>query len=497
MEFEEKEPIKRTKKNVVFNLANQILILVIPLILTPYLARVLHEEGNGQYAYSFSIITYFIIFANLGFDIYGQRKIAAYQDNKEITSRAFWEILILKIIFSSISFLIICIILLTFGFGKSYDLLILLLSIQVISVPFDIQFLFKGKEQFSAIFLRTFIIKIVSTICIFLFVKTIDDLWKYVLFLSLSTFLSNIIMWISIKKYICFVPIKDLELKRHLKPAISIFLPSLIYTLYSIFDRTMIGLLINNADYENGCYEQAFKINNVILLFVIVLSPVLVSRNANEYKKKGIDSIKNNLYFSANYIWLISLPLIVGVNVLAGNISAWFLGDGYEKVPMLLQIMSIRLVTAGFTSALGGELFIAIGKEQYFTLSTIIALVVNIVLNLILIPYYGAVGAAATTAFSEIVMMAILCFIVQKGKYISLLKIFKLSWKYIIASIIMFFPIYFINSAMNYSILSFIICTICGAITYYIVLVVLRDKFVLSISKKIISKVLKKEKSYE
>lgn len=484
---------KKIGKNVIFNFISQFLTLVLPLITAPYLARVLHEEGNGRIAYSLSIVTYFVIFANLGFDIYGQRKIATHQDDKEVVSKAFWEMLILKLFFTSISLGILCVWLLTIGFGNNYDFLILILAIQVIAVPFDIQFLFRGKENFAAIAIRSIIVRLVCLICIFCFVKTENDAWIYALCYSGSIIISNVIMWFSVHKYVSLVNIKDLNLRRHIKPAILIFLPTLAIIVYSVFDKTMIGLLAKNPDYENGCYEQAYKLNSIILLLVTIISAVFISRNANEYKKNGIEAIKTNLYFASNYVWLMGFPLIVGVNVLSGNLCSWFLGEGYNEVPLLLGIMSVRFISSGFAEVFGNQLFIAIGKEKYYTIAVFIVAFINITLNAIMIPFLGATGAAIATAISEVTVTTILGLLVYKKKYLSFKPIFLCSWKYIIAAGIMFFPIYFVNKAMPYSILSFLICTAIGMITYFIVLVLLRDKFLMKLLIAIKNKFKKKE----
>ena len=146
------------KKNFIFNLATQILNLVVPLITTPYLARVLHETGNGQYSYAYSIITYFILFANLGFNFYGQREIARTRDDKYQMSKIFWEIFVLRTICSVVSFGILLSIVFTIGFGEKYNLIILILSMQVVGSMFDILFYFQGNENFKAIAIRTIVI---------------------------------------------------------------------------------------------------------------------------------------------------------------------------------------------------------------------------------------------------------------------------------------------------------------------------------------------------
>ena len=488
---------KKLGINFFFNFVSQVLTLLIPLITAPYLARVLHESGNGQYSYSLSIITYFILFSNLGFDVYGQRQIAAHQNDKYECSKIFWEIFILKIIFTSIATILLYLIIFTVGFGYPYNKLILLLSFQVITVPFDIQYYFRGKENFAAIAIRTIIVKIAALILIFCFVKKEDDLWIYCLIMSLSIMGSNLIMWFSIPRKVNIINIHNFNLKQHLKPAILIFLPSLAITIYSVFDKTMIGILSSNPDYDNGCYEQAYKLNSVMLLLVTIISLVLVSRNANEYKKGGIDSIKPNLYFSANYVWLIGTPLIVGVNVLSKNLCTWFLGDGYFEVPLLLGIMSVRFISSGFAELFGNQFFIAIGKEKYYTIASVLAAIVNFTLNLILIPLYGAIGAAIATAACELVVTLVLGFFTYRMHILSFKRMFLISWKYLIASFIMFFPLFFLQKIMDYSISSFIILTVVGALTYFIMLLVLQDSFMKKYVKYFINIFLKRRKIYE
>ena len=112
------------KTNFILNIIVQSLNLIGPIITSPYLARVLHEEGNGIYSYSFSIITYFVLFANLGFAIYGQREIARNSENKELQDKRFWEIFLVKFFTTSISTIVLAIILLTVGFGQDYNLVI-------------------------------------------------------------------------------------------------------------------------------------------------------------------------------------------------------------------------------------------------------------------------------------------------------------------------------------------------------------------------------------
>ena len=468
------------KANFIYSFISQILTLIVPLITTPYLSRVLHETGNGQYSFSVSIITYFILFANLGFDVYGQRQIAAHREDKEKKSAIFWEIFIFKCVLTLISLGVLFSVVFSGVFGEVYTKLILILSIQVIAVPFDIQFLFRGDEDFRAIALRTIIMRAISLVCIFAFVKNETQTPLYALLLSLSVIASNLVMWPSLIRKICAVPLKSLKLFRHVRPAILIFLPTLAVTVFSVFDKTMIGLLAQNADYENGCYEQAYKINSISLLLVTIISPVMVSRNAHDFHAGNLEQVKHHLYSASRYVWMMGLPLIVGFYVLGANLCGWFLGPGYTVVPLLLVIMSVRFISSGFSEIFGSQLFIAIGKEHYPLIATTAAAIVNVTLNYFLIPEYGATGAAIATAVCEIVVTLVYLFPVAKGKYVNLGRVLLLSWKYFIAAAVMFVPIFFMQRYMNYSILSFLAIMFTGMAVYALSLFLLRDKFFLS-----------------
>lgn len=482
------------KSNFIFNFISQILTLIVPLITMPYLSRILHETGNGQFSYSNSIITYFILFSNLGFDIYGQRQIARVQEDKEEKSKIFWELFCLKSIFTAVSLGILYGVAFSVSFGTPYTQLILILSITVIAVPFDIQFFFRGEEDFASIAIRTIIMRVIGLVCIFVFVKDGEDTWVYTLCYSLSTIASNLVMWPSVFRRISFVSPRKLSLFRHVVPSLLIFLPTLAVTVYSVFDKTMIGWFAENPDYENGCYEQAYKINSVALLLVTIISSVMVSRNAHDFGSGDKERVRQHIYSASSYVWMVGTPLIVGFCVLSGNLCSWFLGDGYAEVPLLLNIMSVRFLLSGFGEVFGNQLFIAIKKEKYPTIAAVIAAVINVVMNFFLIRKMGAVGAAIATAVCECTVTLVLLFIAVKGKYLSLGRILALSWKYIVAAGVMFVPIFFMQKSLGNAIWSFAVTTLVGIVVYALCLFLLRDKFFLAHVKDAVGAVTRRLK---
>lgn len=465
--------------NYIFNFINQILSLIVPLVTSPYLARIFHEEGNGQISFANTIISYFVTFAALGFSYFGQREIAKVQNKPEQQKLIFWNVFFGKLISTVISTSVLFFLVFFNVFGEKYQLLLWLFAIQVIAVPFDITFYFQGNENFCNIAIKTIIYRLLSIVCIFCFVRTSEDLWIYALCYSLATFVANIIMWPSALKVVGFPSFKKLSLKNIWKPVFVIFLPALAVTVYASLDKVMIGYLAPNPDYDNGCYSQALKINQTILILITVIDSIMVARNSSLYGKGDLDSLKKNLYTAFNYVLFLGIPLIVGMCLLSSNLCSWYLGTGYDEVPILLCIMSARFLVSGFTVVIGNELFIVVGKEKITTIATLVTGLINLGLNFVLIPSLGAVGAAITTTISEIICAIILMAFCFGKKFLAVSKVLRMAVKPIVGVFPMAIVVYFLNKFLPYTLWSFLVITMIGMILYFSTLLALRDKFLI------------------
>lgn len=467
--------------NFIFNLINQLLMVLLPLITAPYVARVLGSVGNGQYSYAYSVVQYFVVFSSLGFASYGQRETARCNNDIKRESKLFWEIVILRsmpTLFSFVLFLVL-------GFSNSLNimdsLLMVSVSLNILSVGFDITFFYQGLEEFKMIAIRTIIIRIVLIVMIFLFVKSAGDVWIYALCTAGSTLGANLLMWFGLRKRLCKIRINELEYKKHIKPVMLLFVPNIAITLYTVLDKTMINLLTNGTqefkDYSNGCYEQAYKINSLSLIFVTVISPIFQSRNSTLFIDGKYDQLRKNINFAIDYVWRVSLPMIAGFVVLSSNLTSWFYGPGYDDVPILMIIMSVRFIFSGFYEVFATQLLLVLGKEKYISLATWIAALINVSLNLVLIPYFGAIGAAIATAICEFFNFMLVFILSIRFKYFNIKHFFVSFLKPFLSSMLMFLAIYFAQYYRNYSIFSFLIIVLLGIFTYGIVLLILKDKF--------------------
>ena len=210
------------KKNFIYNSAFQVLILLVPFVTTPYVSRVLGADNIGKYSYASAMVTYFTLLAALGSTIYGQRKIAYYRDNKEEMSQVFWNTFFFRCVMSLISFILYFIYAIFF---EGLNLINIIIALSILNVTFDISWFYQGIEDFKSVVIRNLIVRIICLSGIFIFIKTANDTWKYVLILMLAQILGSLSMWRVMPQYICFV--KRINPFDGFKDILLIFLPSI------------------------------------------------------------------------------------------------------------------------------------------------------------------------------------------------------------------------------------------------------------------------------
>lgn len=466
-------------KNFIYNLIYQMLIILLPLITTPYLSRILKSEGIGIFSYTCSIVTFFILFGSVGSSLYGQREIAYVSSDSKKLSIKFYELVIIRLVFLSISMLIFYF---TFCINNQYSLYYKILLLEIIANIFDISWFFQGKEEFGKLVTRNSIVKILCLFLIFTCIHTERDLWKYFLIYVSADVLGNLATWLYLPKYLVKIDKKDLQFKKHIIPMLSLFLPQVAIQIYTVLDKTMIGIITNNMS-EVGFYEQAQKITKAALSVITSLQVVMNSRIAILHASKKKMEIKNNMERSFNFTWLLGIPLSFGIVGISHGLVSWYYGPGYEPVELILVVISPIILAIGFSSVIGVQYLVQVGKIKEFTKAIILGCITNFVLNIILIKHLNSTGAAIASVVAETVV-----FLVQlwylKDDY-SDLSILKGSYKPIIAGVLMLLIVKYLDLSLNVSIMSTILEIIFGAVVYLGLLILFKYKLLLDIINQI------------
>ncbi len=420
------------KRNYLYNLAYQILAIIIPIITTPYLARVLGPQGTGTYSYTTSIVAYFVLFGSLGVAVYGQREIAYVQDEPYKKNKIFTELVILRCITMAVG---IGIFYFCFGRSGEYSLYFRILTVELVGQAIDISWLYNGLEAFKKLVLRSCIVRIVSLVCTFVFIRTSEDIWIYVLLFALTTLAGNGMLWIRLSKYVRFVRFKEINLTRHIKPMLALFLPQIAIQVYTVLDRTMLGAFLNDMS-EVGFYEQSQKIVKILLTVISSMCTVMMPRIAHcfaNHDKAGIDSY---MYKTFRFLFAVSFPMVFGLVAIAGNFVPLFLGEGYDKVVGLLACSTVLMPVIGMSNIIGNQFLLPTKRQNQYTLSVVAGATVNFILNLLFIRKFMSYGATVATIIAEIVVTGIQMYCVRKD--FSFSSIFKMAVKYLLASLVMF-----------------------------------------------------------
>lgn len=463
---------KSISKNYFYNLFYQILTLILPLITTPYLSRVLGAEAIGIYSYTLSIATYFILFGSLGVALYGQREIAYLQDDKKKRTIVFWEILLMKFITMSIS-------LIAFGFTYArtgqYAIYYRILIIEIVSQMIDVSWFFQGLEEFKKTVVRNSIVKLIFVVSIFIFIKSPSDIYKYFLIITLANILGNISLWLYLPKFLDEIKIKELHIFKHLKPTLVLFVPQIATQIYTVLDRTMIGAFCSDKS-EVGYYEQAQKIVKLMLTIVTSLGTVMVPRMASTFAKGDLEQVKKYIINSFKFTFMMAFPVMIGCVLVAKEFVPIFFGNGYDKVIILIQIISPIILFIGMSNILGTQYLLPARKQKEYTISVVCGAIINFILNLILINKLNSIGASIATIVAEFLVAIVQLYYVRD--LLKFTEIVSSTKNYFISAVVMGVITYLVNMIFSLSgVISVGVEVIVGVITYGLMLIIFKDDF--------------------
>lgn len=398
-------------KSVKFNfIMNGILTMssyIFPLITFPYITRVLLAEGYGKISFANSVISYFIMFTMLGIPTYGVREVAKVRDNKQKLEQTVKELLIINIIMAIISYTIFFVVLIRVPKIYKEKNLFIIASVSILLNAIGIEWLYKGLEQYSYITVRSIGFKVLSVLMLFIFVHKKED---YILYEGISVFASSASYLLNIiysKKYVKLVPIKfaRLNVKRHIKSVLIFFAMSCAASIYTHMDTVMLGFM--TTDQEVGYYSAATKIKVLLTSTVTSLGTVLLPR-VSYYIEHNMKSEFIRITRKAiNFNFVIGLPLAVYFIIYAKEGILFLSGIQYENSINAMRIIIPTIVFIGLTNIMGIQILLPLGLERIVLYSEISGAVIDLILNLILIPVLKVSGAAIGTLVAEIIVFII------------------------------------------------------------------------------------------
>jgi len=461
------------KKNFIFSLFNQMVAITIPLVVTPYTSRIFGAEGIGINSYTTANVTYFMLFCMLGISGYGQRTVAVVRDDKQEASKVFWELQIIHFItfvLCSIGYLFLIL------YSVNYRIYYIAQYTMLVSSFFDITWFYQAYERFDFIAIRNLFIKMSVLFAVFTLIHTKEDLVLFILINGISTVISNLTLWIGLGKSVQRISIHNLNCMRHIKNIMIFFIPTIAASVYSILDKSVINW-VTHDDSQNGYYEQAYKILQICNVLVQTLATVSAPRMSNVFAKGSPEDFKNRLNKSLHFMLMLSMPVAFGVCAIARTFVPVFFGDGFEPVVHILYVFMPLVVVLGFSVYLDGMYLIPSGRRLQSSYAVIAGSCTNLVLNFVLVYYWGAFGAAIATLLTEFLVSTIMT--IMSRKMIDWVELGKKMVRYFICSVLMFVIVYFVSLIPVAMFTSLIVQIACGGISYFLILLVIKDNMLM------------------
>lgn len=467
------------KSNYIYNLINTFSNLLFQLISFPYVSRVLLPEGVGHIDFYQSIIQYVILLSSLGIPMYSIREIARVRGDEVLRNKTALEILSLHLILTLVGYFAVFILSISVSEIKEDIPLFLILSLSLFFSTIGCEWFYKGVEDFKYITIRGVIIRLLSLILLFVFVREKEDLYYYALLLVFGTVGNNVLNFLRLRKYVRITQtiFCDFHPVRHFAPVLRIFALNLIISIYVQLNTVMLGFM--SDDQSVGLFSSASRLTHFLLTFGNALGTAMLPRMSNLIRENKIDQFNAYANKSMSYMVAISLPLSIGLALTAPVLIVVFCGQSFQPASLTLQLLSPIVVMISMSNVLGIQILYPLGKEKLVILSTGLGALVNLILNIVLIPIFDYNGAAIATTIAEISVT--LCMLFVGKKYFKVDFINKSFICYLISALIMGIIVYFIMRCSNNGLLSFSLSVLIGGILYMASLFVMKESLTMEI----------------
>lgn len=416
--------LNKNMKNFSYLFIVQIANYLLPLITLPIISRIFGPEKIGLIAYITAIIGYFVLLVDYSFGFSGVRRLARDTEKQDEVFNTILTVRFYLFIISSLVFSL-CVLFLPDLYNNFY-LSLVIFSTCLVPLFSNIWFL-QAQNNFKIIAIFSFIAKLISTILIILLVKNINDILKYALILSLSSVAISIVTFIYILKTykiklkmqsskICFQYVKDDKY---------LFLSTVVTNLYTTTGIVILGALATKT--EVGIYSSAQRLIDLLKSLIMmpiyqIIFPLLSKKFANNLED-GLNSVKTFLPLFT----LMVITVFMGI-LLFGKITILLLfGSAFSDSYLILVILGFGLAAVFYGMLIGGQVMLNLGMDKEFVRIQVIVSVLSLLLNMMILPYGGAITTAIIWTISEIII-TLYQILILKAKGINIFSMNMLSF---------------------------------------------------------------------
>ena len=391
---------KSLVKNSIYNIVYKVITALYPLVAVTYVSHILMSEKMGMVSYAQNIVSYFAVFAALGIPTYGIRETAVRAENNKERSQLFWELFIINFISTSIALGAYGLTIVSIKKFSSNIFLYLVAGLQIAFNYLNVDWFYQGMEEYKYISIRSIIVKFISLIALPIMVRTPDDYISYALVYCLAIAGNNIFNIIRLHKYIS-KPVEKINIHKHLKPIAILLMVSIAVEIYAMIDTTMLGIYC--SDSVVGCYSNAMKLTRMVNTTAAAIGAVLFPRLSVIYSNKNKEEFSILVNKGIKIMLMIAFPAAIGMILCSESIVLVFFGETFLEAVPILRILALMVPVVVCNTLMGGQVLVTTNQESKYVLTVVIASIINVILNALFIPRFGALSAAIASLLSEVI----------------------------------------------------------------------------------------------
>lgn len=444
-----------TKLNVIYNILLTGISYITGFITYPYISRVLGVENIGIISFVDQTINSFLLFATLGIGVVGVRAIAISENKKQL-EKTFSSLISALVISHFIIIILYLIVILVVQNYSPYRTYLYIGLTRMISSIFMVEWFFQGTSNFKYVTIRSVIIRIISIVLIFSFVKNAEDITIYYIICCGTAIVNAAVNWIMTQRELTF-SFDFSGSRKYLTPMIIFGIYSILNATFSSFNYLFLGFLC--SDIDTGYYATADKLYSIILSAISAFTAVMLPKMSSLAIKDDKNDFALLIEKSFSLILAFCFPLATFGSFFAEDIVQLIAGNGYEGAILPLRIMMILVLVNGINQIFIMQIAIPLKLDKYITIGTAIAAIVSILLNFILIRKFAAVGSSIVLVISVLLANVLpILVIIKRYNYL-------VPFKKIIVSLIRSVPYVLIAVLIKFTcsqgIFSFIFAGVC------------------------------------
>lgn len=387
------------KKNFAYSSILTTANYIFPLLTYPYVSRVLGVANIGACNFVDSIVNYFILFSMMGIGIVGIREVAKCRGDRKRLDEVFSSLFVLNTLSTTIVLIALCISIFLVPKLWEYRTLMLFGIFKLVFNYLNIEWLYKGLEDFKYITIRSILVKCAYVVCVFIFVHEQDDYTLYYGLLCGMTIINGIINILYARRSVSFTH-NSLSMQPYVRPFLVLGLYLFLTSMYTSFNVAYLGFMSDEV--QVGYYTTATKLYAILLALFSALTGVLMPRMSYLIAEGRMTEFMKLQKKAVGVLLAFSFPVIILSTILAPQIISLISGAGYEGAIVPMRIVMPLVFIIGYEQILIIQVLMPLKEDKAILRNSIIGASVGLLLNVLLVNTLQSVGSALVWAVSEI-----------------------------------------------------------------------------------------------